>query len=388
MCSGTWGRFIFCHEPCNSKDQVVRLITFRVLHVVRPVCRAPEIHPSVDKNRLGIVVDLLQRHRIVFSCWSLRRVDMSERPSTPPPRATHGVMPATPPNLRTRPIGMELTPEHVKRMEISRLKSKAVRQNDSNANVPQPLAKRQRMDASGKMERGSIQQSSYIEYNLDLVKDSKGGFMVEEDSLKKATDDRLKKIEESRRYNPPLSMNKDENEKCFECGSQELDFQFLGVFQCRVCFKCKAEFPDKYSLLTKTECKEDYLLTDPELRDVELMPHLLKPNPHNTTYSSMMLYLRYQVEGFAYKKWKGPDGLDVEYQRRVEEKRVKKDKKFELKLRELRKKTRVAKFSKSAARRLDGPHQHEYSESVENPSTGMSVRTCGICGLESEEIIM
>lgn len=273
-------------------------------------------------------------------------------------------------------------------MEISRMKAKAVRESDTTLRNGQPQPKRQRMDASGKMERGTIQQSSYIEYNLDLVKDSKGGFMVEEEALRKTADDRLKNLEESRKYNPPLSMNKDENEKCFECGSQELDFQFLGVFHCRVCFKCKAEIPDKYSLLTKTECKEDYLLTDPELRDVDIMPHLLKPNPHNTTYSSMMLYLRYQVEEFAYKKWKGPEGLDTEYQRRVEEKKVKKDKKFEMKLRELRKKTRVAKFSKSAARRLDGPHQHEFSEAVEDTATGMSIRTCGICGVESEEIVM
>lgn len=269
------------------------------------------------------------------------------------------------------------------------MKAKALRQDQGNQGDNQPPPKRQRMDAAGRLERGTIQQSSYIEYNLDKMKDTKGGFMVDDvGDLKRLEDDRLKKIEENRRYNPPLSMNKDENEKCFECARDELDFQFLSVFGCRICFKCKAEFPDKYSLLTKTECKEDYLLTDPELRDVDIMPHLLKPNPHNTTYSSMMLYLRYQVEEFAYKKWKGPEGLDAEYQRRVEEKKVKKDKKFENKLRELRKKTRVAKFNKSAARRLDGPHQHDFSEPVEDPTSGMSVRTCGICGLQSEEILM
>lgn len=312
---------------------------------------------------------------------------MPERATTPP-RSTIAALPSTPPNARTTHAGMDVTPEQVKKMHIERMKAKAVREQLNETRPAQPPPKRQRMDASGKMERGSIQQSSYIEYNLDKVKDSKGGFMVEEEDLRKTADDRLKKLEESRRYNPPLSMNKDENEKCFECGSQELDFQFLGVFNSRVCFKCKGEFPDKYSLLTKTECKEDYLLTDPELKDTEIMPHLLKPNPHNTTYSSMMLYLRYQVEEFAYKKWNGPEGLDSEYQRRVEEKKVKKDKKFEMKLRELRKKTRVAKFSKSAARRLDGPHEHQYSEPVDDPHTGMSVRTCTVCGLESEEIIM
>lgn len=310
----------------------------------------------------------------------------SRRPVTPPPRlVVDQAPPATPPNLRSAPQGMDVTPEQVKRMEIQRMKAKAAR--ESQGAVARPQAKRQRMNAAGKMERGSIKQSSYIEYNLDKIKDTKGGFMIEDaNTLIKANEDRLKQLEESRRYNSPLSMNNEENEKCFECGRPELDFQFLGVFKSRVCFKCKAEFPDKYSLLTKTECKEDYLLTDPELRDVELMPHLLKPNPHNTTYSSMMLYLRYQVEEFAFKKWSGPEGLDKEYQRRVEEKRVKKDKKFENKLKELRKKTRVAKFNKNAARRLEGPHQHEYSEPVQAES-GMSVRTCRECGLQSEEIL-
>lgn len=84
------------------------------------------------------------------------------------------------------------------------------------------------------------------------------------------------------------------------------------VFSIRVCKKCKEKFPEKYSLLTKTECKEvsprvglqsfgqligsqDYLLTDPELKDEDLLPHLLRPNPHASTYSNMMLFLREQV---------------------------------------------------------------------------------------------
>lgn len=290
--------------------------------------------------------------------------------------------PITPESRRPGPP-LDVTPEQVKRMEINRMKAKAIQEGRR----PEVQPKRQRLDASGKLERGTIVQSSYIEYNFSNMKDSKAGFMVEDDAISKDTEDKLRKIEESRRYNPPLSMNKDENVKCFECGRQELDFQFLGVFKCRVCFKCKGEHAEKYSLLTKTECKEDYLLTDPELRDVEVMPHLLKPNPHNTTYSSMMLYLRYQVEEFAYKKWKGPDGLDQEFEMRQQQKKLKKDKKFELKLRELRKRTRVAKFSKSAARRLEAKHEHEFSQPVEDGS-GVSVRTCALCGLQSEEIIM
>lgn len=42
----------------------------------------------------------------------------------------------------------------------------------------------------------------------------------------------------------------------------DIDQEYKRVFGCLVCNKCKNEKPEKYSLLTKTECKEDYLLTD------------------------------------------------------------------------------------------------------------------------------
>ena len=119
------------------------------------------------------------------------------RPSTPPPSAGLRAVPATPPNVRTAPVGLDVTPEQVKRMQIERMKAKAVQNDRSESNEQQQPAKRQRMNEAGKMERGTIQQSSYIEYNLDKIKDSKGGFMVEEDALQKSNEDRLKKIEES-----------------------------------------------------------------------------------------------------------------------------------------------------------------------------------------------
>ena len=37
-----------------------------------------------------------------------------------------------------------------------------------------------------------------------------------------------------------------------------------------------------------------------------------------------MLFLRYQVEEFAWKKWGSPEALDTEWQRRVDEKKKKK----------------------------------------------------------------
>lgn len=48
----------------------------------------------------------------------------------------------------------------------------------------------------------------------------------------------------------------DSSPRCEGCRSLEIDNQFHKVFDVRVCKKCKEKYPEKYSLLTKTECKE------------------------------------------------------------------------------------------------------------------------------------
>ena len=67
-------------------------------------------------------------------------------------------------------------------------------------------------------------------------------------------------------FEPGLSVLTDDKErkKCRECGSLEIDFVWDEVFKCCVCNSCKEKYPEKYSLLTKTECREDYLLTERE----------------------------------------------------------------------------------------------------------------------------
>ena len=65
-------------------------------------------------------------------------------------------------------------------------------------------------------------------------------------------------------FEPGLSaiVDKEERKKCRECGNLEIDWVWEEVFGCCVCNSCKEKFPEKYSLLTKTECREDYLITD------------------------------------------------------------------------------------------------------------------------------
>lgn len=78
----------------------------------------------------------------------------------------------------------------------------------------------------------------------------------------------LRKLERQKAgpFEPGLSaiVDKEDRKKCGECGSLEIDWVWEEVFNCCVCNACKEKFPEKYSLLTKTECKEDYLITDCE----------------------------------------------------------------------------------------------------------------------------
>lgn len=234
----------------------------------------------------------------------------------------------------------------------------------------------------------------YLEYDLSTLKNSKGGFLLDnevEDPREKRqreqeTELKQKRIEAMQKQgllnDHFLSTDKRLNPKCKVCGSQDIDFTFHKVFSTNVCAKCKHENPEKFSLLTKTECKEDYLLTDPELRDAEILPHLLRPNPHRSTYSNMMLFLREQVEAFAFsdEKWGSPEALDAEFKRRETEKKKKKNKKFEQSLRELRRRTTTNRWHQ----RKEAEHQHTFSQDSFVNAAGQAVQCCSECGLEIE----
>lgn len=227
----------------------------------------------------------------------------------------------------------------------------------------------------------------YIEFDLSKLHNSKGGFLIDEDDIdgitKKSVDDIRKERERERQrireaMEPSIILD-DRQEICDHCGSKELNDSIRRTFGVKVCRICERKFPEKYSLLTKTEVKEDYLLNDGELRDGELLPHLLKANPHKSTYSNMMLFLRCQVEVYAFgpHKWGSEAGLDEEFERRQEEKSRKRGKKFMQGLQELRKRTRDNVWQK----RVDTTHRHEYVDEGEEVD-GVQKQVCQGCGHE------
>jgi len=111
----------------------------------------------------------------------------------------------------------------------------------------------------------------------------------------------------------------------------------------------------------------------------------------------MMLFLRYQVEEYAFNvKWKSAEALDAEFERREAEKKVRKEVKFNNKLKELKKKTRTEAYrravqsgGKGGGQFGDtigsGKHEHDWGQTIENED-GMTVKTCVECGMEVEEL--
>ncbi|KAJ5851533.1 uncharacterized protein N7529_010918 [Penicillium soppii] len=316
------------------------------------------------------------------------------RPSTPPPQAKAsgaGQFPRGP-----------ITPEQQRRMEISRMKAKALRekreaelaQASSNTSQPATGAKRSfasmasnqpanmRDASASNLPLDSIQPArnftKYVDYDFSKMTDTKGGFLTQEDdpfnkqlhvtndkdALKPANmtqkewerHQTLQNLKRNREgpFEPGLSVldDKSKQKKCRECQSLEIDWKWEEELKCCICHACKEKYPEKYSLLTKTEAKEDYLLTD--------------------------------------------QALDAEFEKRETDKKRRREEKFKTKLQDLKKRTRVEAYRRNrqggsggdfgddlASRRK---HVHEWGRSVDNPETGIGVKTCVTCGMEVEEL--
>ncbi|GBC04078.1 hypothetical protein RclHR1_00550023 [Rhizophagus clarus] len=286
---------------------------------------------------------------------------------------------------------ISLTPEQVKRIEENRLKAQAKlrekqkleQQNNSNSTERKGTILNNGNIAGKKELRPMKKFQNYAEYDFSKMKDSRGGFLLEEDENPNPKKRKWEPPEtEFEALEPSMSLDPAENPKCKDCDSIELDNLFRKTFGVCVCKGCKEKYPEKYSLITKSEAKEDYLLTDPELRDEEALPRLARPNPHKATWNNMMLFLREQVEEFAFKKWGGEEGLDKEYERRVNLKKMKKDKKFKTKLADLRKRTRTDVLI------IQKNHKHEFEEAEEDPETGVTTQCCKSCGMQIEVDIL
>lgn len=296
---------------------------------------------------------------------------------------------------------VELTPEQ--RERIKRNREEAQRRGERNYrdasehdSTIAPVTDRDRKKFKMEQSRPSIQKKDYIEYDFSTMKDSRGGFLDEKDNFGlKGVEEEPQSLQEWKERQkqehlvkdlaPPLDLAN--APKCFECNSLEIDPNMFTNFKVRVCRRCIKENQDKYSLLTKTECREDYLLTDPELKDTSILHRIEKPNPHG--FLRMQLFLRFQVEEFAWKKWGSPEGLDAEWERRERVRLERRDKRYQDKMKEMRKKTRAEEYTRKLreGKALGERHVHLWAAPV-SIGEKMVKRRCVDCGIETEEILI
>ncbi len=140
--------------------------------------------------------------------------------------------------------------------------------NHSNNSVPERNSNTNSQQSKQNSKRShSYISKDYIEYDLSKMVDSRGGFIPEDDIINDKNKQTLKEWQEQQQKDSeiPSSISKSNknNPSCFECNTIEIDYLLYRKFnKARVCKQCEKKYPEKYSLLTKTECRQDYLLTD------------------------------------------------------------------------------------------------------------------------------
>jgi DNA-repair protein complementing XP-A cells len=148
-------------------------------------------------------------------------------------------------------------------------------------------------------------------------------------------------------------------ESCNKEGTQfDLDDMFFAVFKVRVCSSCKRL--DQYRLVTKTDAKKNYLLTEEELADSSVLPHLSRPNPHSARWHNMQLYLCKQLAAFANAKWGSEQALADARAAMHSTRSSRKIERYAAKVKELRSKTQIEKWQSRRAKKKHVGHQHSY----------------------------
>ncbi|NP_001081354.1 DNA repair protein complementing XP-A cells homolog [Xenopus laevis] len=198
------------------------------------------------------------------------------------------------------------------------------------------------------------------------VIDSGGGFFIEEEE---AEEQHVENV--VRQPGPVLECD---YLICEECGKDFMDSYLSNHFDLAVCDSCR-DAEEKHKLITRTEAKQEYLLKDCDIDKREpVLKFILKKNPHNTHWGDMKLYLKAQVIKRSLEVWGSEEALEEAKEVRKDNRDKMKQKKFDKKVKELRRTVRSSLWKKEAS-----GHQHEYGpeEHVEEDSYKKTCITCG-----------
>ncbi|XP_021392796.2 DNA repair protein complementing XP-A cells [Lonchura striata] len=207
---------------------------------------------------------------------------------------------------------------------------------------------------------------------LPKVVDTGGGFFLEEEE----SEQKEERGAGENIVHPPAPVLEFDYLICGDCGKEFMDSYLMQHFDWATCDNCR-DVEDKHKLITRTEAKDEYLLKDCDLDKREpVLRFIVKKNPHNSRWGEMKLYLKVQVIKRSLEVWGSEEALQEAKELRRDSREKMKQKKFDKKVKELRRAVRSSLWKKEAS-----IHEHEYGPE-ENIVEDMYKKTCTVCGLE------
>ncbi|XP_044127224.1 DNA repair protein complementing XP-A cells isoform X1 [Bufo gargarizans] len=200
------------------------------------------------------------------------------------------------------------------------------------------------------------------------IVDSGGGFFIEEEEIKEKTVENI--------VNQPGPVLECDYLICEECGKDFMDSYLSNNFDLAVCDGCR-DTEEKHKLITRTEAKKEYLLKDCDIDQREpVLKYILKKNPHNSHWGDMKLYLKLQIIKRSLEVWGTEEALEEAKEVRQDNRDKVKQKKFDKKVKELRRAVRSSLWKKDTS-----GHHHEYGPE-EHVEEDMYKKKCTTCGHE------
>nr|SVE84040.1 EOG090X0KP6 [Daphnia pulex] len=161
------------------------------------------------------------------------------------------------------------------------------------------LLRQARLQAHPYKNGNAGEEHSVIRVQNSRLIDSGGGFLIDEKDLE---EEQSKEIVISE---IPAPIILPDRPHCDECEQPLHDSLLYRSFSCPVCDTCKDANDDKYSLITRTDARQEYLLKDCDLDLREpILRFILRKNPLNPRWGDMKLYLRLQASHFLLEKKK------------------------------------------------------------------------------------
>ncbi|EDW72204.1 uncharacterized protein Dwil_GK10358 [Drosophila willistoni] len=219
-------------------------------------------------------------------------------------------------------------------------------------------------------------QTSVIKVQGTKYIDSGGGFLLEQAVLpgqgtKDNTDVKASPIIDDAIAIPV------QYEECLDCGDQFADSYLFNNFVHSVCDKCRdKDAEERYTLITRTEAKAEYLLKDCDFDKREPpLRFISRKNPHNVRWGEMKLYLHSQVLKRAMDVWGSEEELVRQHELRDDKREMGKARKYNKQMKQLRMEVRSSIYTKKTY----AVHQHEFGPETYNEEEDNYTHTCLTC---------